>query len=220
MNVDEIAAAVLAGAEKLIAKAVEPLQAQIKELEEARNEWRTPFPVNMVIDGVTSKLLSGDAIKTLIDLEFSAYMAANPVKDGVGLAGAMIDRDNCLLVTLTNGEVKNLGPVVGKDGMGFDDLTVEHDGEGAVTLKFSRGGIVKEFPLRFAIPTYKGYYREGAKAEAGQIFTHKGNAWIAIKDTASEPQRERKDEWQIFAAKGNDGRDGKDLLPRPETIKL
>ena len=33
MNVDAIAAAVLAGAEKLIAKAVEPLHARIAELE-------------------------------------------------------------------------------------------------------------------------------------------------------------------------------------------
>lgn len=35
---------------------------------------------------------------------------------GVGMAGAMIDRSGVLVLTLSNGEVRELGPVVGKDG--------------------------------------------------------------------------------------------------------
>ena len=154
--------------------------------------------------------------------------------DGIGLAGAFINRDGDLTITLTNGEVKCLGPVVGKDGgngqdgkdgadgVGFDDLQVEQDGEGGVTLKFLRGGIAKEFPLHFAIPTYRGYYREGRKVKAGNVVTHKGHAWIANRDAESTPCLENKEDWSLMVKAGRDGRDGydgKNFGERP-TVKL
>jgi integrin beta 3 len=236
MNPDEIAAAVLGGVQKLIAKAVEPLQARIAELE-----GRAAPSAEDVAAEVARTLLGGDGIKSLIDLQLTEYMAENPPEkgekgdpgekgldgkdgaDGVGLAGALIDRAGELVVTLTNGTQKSLGPVIGKDGadgLGFDDMDVIHDGEGAVTFKFGRAGVVKEFPVHFPVPTFKGYWRDGRKAQPGHVYTHKGNAWIAIKETDEQPTREAKDCWQILAAKGNDGRDGKDLMPRPQTIKL
>ena len=73
------------------------------------------------------------------------HMASNPVKDGkdgrdgepgkdgkdgeqgiqgekgVGAAGAMIDRDGQLIMTMTNGETIRLGNVVGKDGQNGKD---------------------------------------------------------------------------------------------------
>lgn len=154
--------------------------------------------------------------------------------DGIGLAGAFINRDGDLTITMTNGEVKYLGPVVGKDGgnghdgkdgadgVGFDDLQVEADGEGGVTLKFLRGGIDKEFPLHFAIPTYRGYYREGRKVKAGNVVTHKGHAWIANRDAESTPCLENKDDWSLMVKAGRDGRDGydgKNFGERP-TVKI
>src|SRR5690606_11595988 len=36
--------------------------------------------------------------------------------DGIGLADALLDRDDNLILTMTDGRHKNLGPVVGKDG--------------------------------------------------------------------------------------------------------
>ncbi|WP_368517476.1 hypothetical protein [Rhizobium sp.] len=60
--------------------------------------------------------------RPLIDDAVARAVASIPVpkdgqhgRDGVGLAGAVIDRDGNLVVTLTNGEMKNLGAVVGKD---------------------------------------------------------------------------------------------------------
>lgn len=235
MNVDAIAAAVLKGAEQLIAKAVEPLLDRIAELE-ARE-----YPqAEDVAAKAAQALLAGDGIKSLVDLEVNAYMAANPVpagekgehgekgldgKDGAGVADLLIDREGALVATFTDGRMKNLGPVVGKDGadgLGFDDMQAETDGEGNVTLKLVRGGIVKEFPLSFAVPVYKGYWRQGTKASKGNVLTHKGNAWIALTDTQDEPTRENKAVWQILAAKGTDGRDGRDgrdLGPAP-AVKL
>lgn len=146
-------------------------------------------------------------------------------EDGVGLAGAVIDRDGELIVTTTKGAAIKLGPVVGRDGadgLGFDDMSAESDGEGRVTLKFMRGQQVKEFPLTFEIPVYRGYWREGRKCEAGHMLTHEGSVWIAKRANCSKPCVENKEDWQLAVRKGRDGRDGangRDLGPAP-SVKL
>jgi hypothetical protein len=68
-------------------------------------------------DGRDGKSVSVDDVAPLIAAEVAKAVAAVPVaKDGVGMSGGLIDRDGNLVVTLTDGTVKNLGPVVGKDG--------------------------------------------------------------------------------------------------------
>lgn len=129
-------------------------------------------------------------------------------QNGIGLAGAMIDRNGELLVTMTNGEVKSLGPVVGRDGsdgIGFDDMSASSDGEGGVLLKFTRGDLVKEFPLNFSIPVYRGYWREGRSAKAGHVITNDGQAWIALRDTSAKPCYENKEDYALMVRKGRDG---------------
>lgn len=42
--------------------------------------------------------------------------AGAPGRDGVGLAGALIDRSGVLVLTLTDGTTRELGAVIGKDG--------------------------------------------------------------------------------------------------------
>src|SRR5690606_31793518 len=75
-------------------------------------------------DGENGKSLTVDDVRPLIDEQVKKSVSEiPPPKDGVGLAGAMIDRDCALQVTLTNGELKNLGKVVGengKDGISLD----------------------------------------------------------------------------------------------------
>lgn len=48
---------------------------------------------------------------------------------GVGMAGAMIDRTGVLILTLSNGEARELGPVVGRDGVDGKDGTDGAPGE-------------------------------------------------------------------------------------------
>jgi hypothetical protein len=56
-------------------------------------------------------------------------------RDGVGLAGALIGRDGQLLVTLSNGDILDLGPVSGKDGLGFEDMTEELADDGRTIIR-------------------------------------------------------------------------------------
>jgi len=136
-------------------------------------------------------------------------------KDGVGLAGAIIDRSGELVVTLTNGETRNLGPVVGKDGedgkpgadgFGFDDLEASYDGEKTVTLKFTKGERVKEFAFTLPVVIDRGIYAEGKEYKAGDGATWAGSFWIAQKDTSSKPGEGG--DWRLAVKKGRDGRDG------------
>lgn len=146
-------------------------------------------------------------------------------EDGVGLAGAVIDRDGELVVTTTKGTAIKLGCIVGRDGadgVGFDDMSAEVDGEGRVLLKFMKGAQIKEFPLEFGIPVYRGYWREGRKCKSGHMLTHDGNVWIALRDNCSKPCHENKEDWQLSVRKGRDGKDGangRDLGPAP-AVKL
>lgn len=219
------------------------------EKGEKGDSGRDADPID--IKDVCAELLTMPELKALVDLHTAEsvqdYFKANPVQhgkdgrdgergppgesikgepgaDGIGLAGAMIDRDGCLVVTTTKGVPMNLGRVVGKDGergkdgADFSHCTIEYDGERSLIIRGNGGEIVKRMP----IPIDKGYWREGLSVEKGDIVTHAGNAWIALRDNAVKPCHENKDDWRLFARGGRDGadgRNGRDLGPR-EPVKL
>lgn len=139
--------------------------------------------------------------------------------DGLGLAGAMIDRDGSLQITLTNGEVKNLGPVVGKDGsngsdgLSFDSFDMEYLSDThEVTIKASSGGRTKSITYPAGGIVGRGYWTEGCKAKKGEAWTSGGCLWIALKDTATDPAI-KSDGWFMAARKGRDGENGR--APKP-----
>lgn len=150
--------------------------------------------------------------------------------DGIGLAGAVIDRDGELTITKTNGEPIKLGPVVGKDGekgqdgkdgLGFDDFSADYDGERTVTLKWIRGEQVKKYTWSLPVVIHKGFWREGMSAVKGDSITHAGSLWIALRDTKAAPGYDAKDDWILAARKGRDGDKGDPGTPIPrETVKL
>lgn len=148
--------------------------------------------------------------------------------DGLGLAGAMIDREGSLMVTLSNGEVKDLGPVVGKngtdgkDGVGLDSFELEYIPEThEIAIKAAAAGRVKElrYPAGGIRPA--GYWRDGTKAKASEAWVHDGSLWIATKDTSAKPESANAD-WVIAARRGRDGERGQKGLDGspPAPIKL
>jgi hypothetical protein len=127
--------------------------------------------------------------------------------DGIGIADTIIDRGGNLVVTFMDGRMKNLGPVVGadgRDGADFTEFNIDYDGERKITIKGRGGDITKLVP----IPLDRGYWREGMACEKGDILTHDGSAWIALRDTKSKPGIENKEDWRLFARKGRDGERG------------
>lgn len=219
----------------LIREAVEPLQNRIKELEAALEASE-----KLEISEVVAQVLGTDELKALVDLQAAEsvvnYFTENPVQhgkdgtngaDGVGLAGAVIDRDGELVLTNTKGDAFRLGKVIGsdgqkgldgKDGADFTNTVFEYDGERTLTIRGTAGEITKTLP----IPMDRGYWRDGLKAEKGDVYTEDGSAWIALKSTDKKPSIGNAEDWRMFARKGRDGRQGdagKDYVP-PQPVKL
>jgi len=157
-------------------------------------------------------------VSPLVEETVAKAVAALPAaKDGVGLVGALIDREGNLVVTLTDGSTKNLGGVLGRDGFSLEDFEVV-DGEETFMLRFTRGDVVKEFPL--PKPTladfYRGVWKEGPH-KAGSVVTWGGSIWLAKRETEDRP--ETSDAWTLIVKKGRDGKDGE--APRgPAKVKL
>lgn len=100
---------------------------------------------DMVIEAITS-------MPQVIDAVVARYLAEHPPadgkdggdgrdgaagidgKDGVGLAGAVVDGEGGLIVALTNGETRHLGQVVGRDGHNGADGRDGVDGKDGVGL--------------------------------------------------------------------------------------
>jgi hypothetical protein len=172
------------------------------------------------------KSITVEEVVPLIKTEVEKAVALIPVpKDGAGVAGAVIDRDGNLNLTLTNGEVKNLGRVEGKDGqngkdgLGFDDLQVEYDGERTVTLKLVRDGIVKEANIKLPVVLDRGVFKEGVTYDAADGVTWGGSYWIAKKATGTRPG-EGNDDWRLSVKKGRDGKDGRDGIDFSAPVNL
>lgn len=149
----------------------------------------------------------------------------DPGVDGVGMAGALIDRKGHLIVTMTNGETKDLGPVVGKDGdpgkdgaPGFAledfDASLMEDGR-TVLLSFTGKDIDYKVELGFPAMIYRGVYREGSY-EKGDTVTWGGSLWHCDAEKTEEKPGDGSKAWTLCAKKGRDGRDGEAKDAKPQ----
>ena len=141
-------------------------------------------------------------------------------RDGVGLAGAVLDRDGALVVTLSDGTVRPLGVVMGAkgdpgrdgvDGLGFDDLVVEHDGERAFAIKFVQGDRVKDLgTFHVPMPIYRGVYQPGQTYAPYDEVTWGGSLFQAKSETSAKPGEagEASRAWVLKVKRGSDGKPG------------
>jgi len=140
-------------------------------------------------------------------------------KDGVGITGALIDRQGVLVLTLANGTTHGLGTVVGKDGaagapghdgLGFGDLDVQME-QGTLVVRAVREDQVKEL-LRWTLPAYQGVWQAEKTYEPGQSVTWAGSQWIALERTDAKPGEAalKSRAWALAVKRGNDGREGKE----------
>jgi hypothetical protein len=167
-----------------------------------------------------------------------AVAALPPAKDGIGVLGALIDRAGQLVVTLSDGTVKTLGVVVGRDvdmgevarlindgiaqipaplngtdgrdGLGFEHLDLIVDEERGCVLCFVLGDQRKEFRLPIVLD--RGVYRTGRTYGKGDGVTFGGSFWIA-QDTTSEKPGDGATKWRLAVKAGREGREGKSGAP-------
>ena len=93
----------------------------------------------------------------------------------------------------------------GVDGLGFDDLSIEHDGERRISLKFSRGDICKAFAVDLPVVLDRGVYKPDGEYQKGDAVTWGGSLWIAQKDAPADKPG-LGDGWRLAVKKGRDGR--------------
>lgn len=189
-----------------------------KQFDERANDLRGeqgPSVDMEVVKAFVDELVDA-AVKTIpIPVDGKDGMPGVDGKDGIGLAGALIDRDGELQVTLTNGEIKKLGPVVGKDGstgapgldgVSFDDMDIVFDeDERTLTFVAEKGENKKRWDFKMSHVLDKGVYREGVMYLKGDGTTFGGSFWIAQNDTDTKPGTS--DDWRLAVKKGRDGRD-------------
>lgn len=96
----------------------------------------------------------------------------------------------------------------GIDGLGFDDLKVEFDGERTVSLKFLAEGNKKEYLFEIPAQIYKGVYKEGQKYTTGDTVTDNGSLWSCLKATDERPISAPLGYWQLAVKHGSKGEKG------------
>jgi hypothetical protein len=99
--------------------------------------------------------------------------------------------------------------VNGQDGLGFDDLAIDFDGNRMLTLRFTRGDQTKTFAIELPFLKWQGTYRGTTAYRPGDVVTWAGSAWHA-KEATMEPPGDGSKTWTLMVKRGRDGRDGKD----------
>lgn len=138
-------------------------------------------------------------------------------KDGIGLAGAVIDREGHLVLTLSDGTAKSLGLVVGKDADPEDvtrlvqeavnriprpkdgepgqpgqngtleSLKVERTGDRSWRFVHKNGDPIEGGEFTAPIVLDRGVWDQQKAYEHGDGVTLGGSFWIAQSDTNSRP---------------------------------
>jgi hypothetical protein len=96
----------------------------------------------------------------------------------------------------------------GKDGLGFDDLSLEDDGAGNLKFIFLRGDQKKEFAVRIPVFIDRGVFKEGATDYLkGNGVTWGGSFYIAQKDSPVGKPCDTSEDWRQAVKKGRDYRE-------------
>jgi len=177
------------------------------------------------------KSVTAEDVAPLIFQEVAKAVAALPTpKDPIGLAGALVDRDGQLVVTLSDGGTRELGRVVGqdvdmtevgrmigeataalpkpengKDGFSLKDFDIEQRDERTLIFKFDDGEVDNSFELFFPVVVDRGVFRDGHEYDKGDGVTWAGSWWIAQEKTSQKPG-EGSTDWRLAVKKGRDGK--------------
>lgn len=156
-------------------------------------------------------------------------------RDGIGIAGGTITRQGTLMLTMTDGQTKDVGPLLpdpefvrqavadlvkswprpkdgepgppGRDGT-LEDLVVYFDNKRTITLTRKSGEALPGGEIVLPIVIDEGVYKVGTLYPKGSGVTMGGSFWIAQEDTRDRPGESKA--WRLAVKRGTDGKDGKD----------
>ena len=156
-------------------------------------------------------------------------------KDGLSIVEAMIDNEGVLVHTFSDGTVKRLSRVVGKDGThgekgdrgdnGFDGLNGKDgmnglDGRDGVTtlgddVEFVRDGrtinVVREGKViggwKSTEMIYRNVWKSDESYEQGDVVTWGGSSWHCNEATTDKPGT-GSSAWTLCVKRGQDGKQG------------
>ena len=200
MDIEKLAAAMAPVIRASIERATAPLLERIAELE-ARE---IPVPLKGDrgeagrdgADGKDGDSVSVDDVERMVESKVSGW-ALDFERRAQGVLERAVDR----IPRPADGKDGRDGV----DGFGFDDLSVDHDGERRIALKFTRAGICKEFAVELPVVLDRGVYKAEGEYQKGDAVTWGGSLWIAQKDApASKPGEDGG--WRLAVKKGRDGK--------------
>jgi hypothetical protein len=173
------------------------------------------------------------AVALVVPDAVSSYAEAHPPergppgpsgKDGVGVAGGVIDQGGHLKLSMTDGSLFDMGLTrgergpPGEQGFSLSDLSFEQVGR-SVFIRFERGDLKKEVELIVPSVIYCGVWKEGRTYEAGDAATWGGSLFVASESTVEKPGTGK--EWLLAVKRGRDGKDGKNpLVGPPKPVKV
>jgi len=181
-------------------------------------------------DGIS---VTVEDVAPLVSQEVERAVKSLPApQNGVGVAGAVIDQRGVLVLTLSDGSLRELGPVVGHDGtdgaQGIDGLmgpagrdgqdgTLENlkavfDGERTIALCFKdtgepiEGGTIKLTGLTI----YRGIWSPERGYDIGDQTTYQGGIWTAkaVSRGAQPGTNAGAEFWTLSAKRGDTGKAG------------
>jgi integrin beta 3 len=106
----------------------------------------------------------------------------------------------------------------GADGLGFEDLSILHDGERTVTFRFLKGDKIREFAVTIPAEIYRGVYTDGKTYDRGDCATWAGSEWHCNETTTMKPGDSKA--WTLKVKKGRDGKDGQDAPGALPIVKV
>jgi integrin beta 3 len=95
---------------------------------------------------------------------------------------------------------------IGVDGLGFEDLSLDYDGERNVKINFTKGDQVKSFDLSLPIVLDRGVYQNEKTYTTGDGVTCGGCFWIAQRNTDIGRPGTPDSGWRLAVKKGRDGK--------------
>jgi hypothetical protein len=137
-------------------------------------------------------------------------------RDGADVVAAFRDSDRHLILTLSNGEVKDIGQVHGmdgkdgsngRDGIDYDKIKFVQDSDDPRLVKVVHDGGKGEHIGSFRVPGFldKGVWRAG-KYLQGDSVSLGGSMFLARVDTEAKP--EVSPDWRLSVKRGDPGKTG------------